>query len=356
MKKIKLYYLAIFFLIKVAIAPAQNDLSLSFGMNRSNIFFSSIDESILQYKTSYFVGIQNVFLKNNKFELSSELQYSNKGYNNVKFSDKATFKYLDAVHLMTYKPVKNIGFMLGLNTGFLLNETKVISNRRFDVGLVGGVSIGSGNIKIFSQFNYGLADHKLMYDFKNKSRNVNLQLGIRYVFYNMDKKNEKIVYPKAYELGLGTSNLSTFKAIFKQKIQLNKYVRYDASLIDFNISQILVDHAWRRLDLQLNAGFGIEKRKQIENIEILHGFMYRLGINYSSRQQFVASPFVGYLIGVQYNYKRKYNFGIELIPGLTFNITKSRYDFGELNANFKFINAPSFFLTYRLNNESDQQN
>jgi hypothetical protein len=101
------------------------------------VVWTNFEEIGWHYKSDYFVGLRNVFINHRKIELSSEIQFSNKGWGTANVSgDKETFKYLDGIHLLTFKPIEFVGFYGGLNTGVLLNGSKVISNRTFDIGLV----------------------------------------------------------------------------------------------------------------------------------------------------------------------------------------------------------------------------
>jgi hypothetical protein len=343
---------------------AQKEISLSIGLNRSNIaFINSNTSTITQYKSGYFFGIRNVFIKKTKFELSSEIQYSTKGWDTPNaIGLKETFNYLDGIHLFTYKPVKNIGLYVGMNTGFLLNNNNKFADRKFDFGLVTGLKVGNDKIKVFMHYNYGLLTTKLediisqgeVYNYNNN----NLQLGLNYILFKKKENGSKrSTSPKSYEFGVKSSNLSKFEAIFKQKMDTMKYIRYDLSFSEFSATGIKTE--FNHLSIGFQLGFGIEKRKEFEKLEILHGIMYQLRLTYNSGQRFIVTPFVGYLIGAQYKYNEKFNFGMELVPGFTFDIINNTGNTSfpirtEFNASFSFKNAPSFFVTYRLNNESDQ--
>lgn len=354
MKEIKIVLLALNFLIFSEQLYAQKEISLSFGLNRSNLVWTNFEESGWQYKTDYFVGLRNVFINHHKVELSSEIQFSNKGWSTEDSNgDKQTFKYIDGIHLLTYKPIEYVGFYGGLNTGVLLNKSKVISDRTFDLGLLTGVSIGSNKIKIFAHYNYGLLNNELnspgIKELGIKALNSNFQLGVRYSFLNRKTEKKSLINLNSYEIGISSTNLKSFKAILKKQMDDRKYLRYELLFSELNLNGINTKE--KELSINFQLGFGVETRKQIQQIEILSGLVYRLGVSYESGQQFSVNPFVGYLIGVQYKIKSKLNFGMELIPGITVNYINLRNSESIINSNFTFINLPNFFITYNLNNQ-----
>jgi hypothetical protein len=374
MKKINLIIIVVYSLFYSTQLYTQNELDLTLGLNRSNIVWTNLEEAGWQYKSDYFVGLRTVILKKKKIELSTEVQYSRKGWRINEI--KETFDYIDAMHLFNYKPIKSISLYGGINTGLLLNEKEVIADRIIDLGLISGFSFGSNDIKIFGQYNYGLLNNELntpgIKELGIKALNSNLQLGFRFSLLNdsrkkiVDKekekivieekekivieKKEKIVIPKYFELGVSTTNFFTFKALLKQKRKENEYHRYDFSYSEINYSGITSNRS--SINFNTQFGFGLEKRKQFDNIQILSGVMYQMGLSYRSGNSFEVNPFLGYLVGAQYCFKSGINFGIEIIPGIKVNIIDYNNSTNTLNAAFSFRNAPTLFVSYKLGNKS----
>ncbi len=198
MQKLKITLIAIFCFTTSYTSFAQQELSLTMGMNRSNVEWTNLNEHGWPYRTGYFFGIRNVYLKRKKYELSSELQYSVKGsgYRDFDYIEKEVYKYLDGIHIFTYKPISQFGVFTGINTGFLLtNVNKVIIDRVFDPGILLGFSGGFKNIKLFILTNQSLFNNEFttpgLKDLGIRVLNKNVQLGLRFSFYNKEKTNNK---------------------------------------------------------------------------------------------------------------------------------------------------------------------
>jgi hypothetical protein len=60
MRKIKLVFLAIFYCLLNSIEiNAQNNISITMGLNRSNLVWTNLQEIGWKYKSDYFVGLRN---------------------------------------------------------------------------------------------------------------------------------------------------------------------------------------------------------------------------------------------------------------------------------------------------------
>jgi hypothetical protein len=176
--------LAFFCLFYSSLSFSQKGLDITFGFNRSNIIWTNLEEEGWKYKTNIFVGVRTVVVKRKKFDFSTELQYSGKGWSTEDGNGKKqTFNYLDGIHLLNYKPSRKVNFFSGVNTGLLLNEKSVTADKLFDIGLIGGIAVGSDGLMVFCQYNRALTNNELTAGLKELGitvLNSNLQIGVRF--------------------------------------------------------------------------------------------------------------------------------------------------------------------------------
>jgi Outer membrane protein beta-barrel domain len=192
---------------------AQFSLGASGGVNLANVKFDKNEgfgEVVTESATYYFFGIIPKYNFNSKLSVSTDVQYSLKGY---KFKEEITstsweyrYGYLDFLPKVEYSILKNLALGLGCNIGFKLDEKVKLENGDWvtpiiniisstDFGLVGSVRGTFKNFFIIVSYNYGLVDiDSINYTDANgnpigdiKQFNRNLQIGLGY-FFEFKKK------------------------------------------------------------------------------------------------------------------------------------------------------------------------
>ena len=186
---------------------AQLSLGASGGLNFSNVKleiknegFDALDIKCVQ---NYFFGIIPKYNFNPKLSVSTDIQYSLKGYMMDGSFNDTQFKhvYIDLIPKAEYQILKWLALGLGLNIGFLVDEkikygdddwhsTKDFGTiKSSDFGIVGSVRGSFKNFFIIVSYDYGLTNIvDISYTDANgqpldvRQYNRNLQIGLGYFF------------------------------------------------------------------------------------------------------------------------------------------------------------------------------
>ncbi len=297
---------------------SQEEINLYGGYNHSTITFTNFSESGWDFKKGYFIGVENLKNIGNKIDLSTNLQYSSKGWRTSSTKLKESFKYIDLINTISYRPIDQISIFAGINTGILLNSNSTRADRIFDLGLVlgGGFHYNRWNIKL--HYNHGLtsieSNNPNIDDLKVKILNTNFQLGIGYNLYKGGKAllktkntfNEHIIGIKIYGLN------SNFGLLYKRKFAENRFIRINSFVtqLDYYIQDDRDDNVSTSFGLNI----GIEKVVPLnDKLSFLHGI--QPGISLSSKSNTISvSARLGYLLGLCYSINDNFMFGIESSP------------------------------------------
>ena len=328
----------------------QQDLYISTGLNRSSLRWTNYQEIGWKYKNGWFIGLKGTYMKNSNFEMGSEIQYSIKGWKTDGTSSGTNeFHYVDAIHTFTYKPMPYIGIYSGLNTAFLLNNETATADNIFDLGWVIGGEFRLNNTHLFLHYNHGILatenSSQIATEYNSKPLNSNVQIGVRYNFYSREKEPFKI-RNRQIEVGLGTSNLSSFNALLKFELDSMKYARFN--FISTNINFDKDNSNNKRLDTNFSFGFGIENRKNIDKVQLLHGMRYSVSFNFMLDDYFTFRPSVGYLLGGQYILNDRFSVGLEFAPSIRLSLRYNNGRFSNYSLQLAAFSSPTLFAAYRF--------
>jgi len=121
----------------------------------------------------YYFGVIPKYRFNSRFSISSDIQYSLKGFmtdNDLNVNTKLNYVYLDFLPKVEYQITKNIEIGLGFNVGLKfdeqqkVNEASWISTKEIetvassDFGIVGSIRASVQNFFVVVSYNYGLKD------------------------------------------------------------------------------------------------------------------------------------------------------------------------------------------------------
>ncbi len=197
---------------------AQFSIGVSAGINLSNVKYDvniggyeDIETNCMQY---YFFGVIPRYNFNSRLSVSSDIQYSLKGY---KFKDgilfsgtKYQFIYLDVIPKVEYHILKWLAIGAGFNVGFTIDEKQKYSGQDWfstkdietiastDFGLVGSIRGSFKNFFISVSYNHGLKDiNNVIFTDDNGqpldgnlyNRNFQINLGYFFAFKKSEEKN-----------------------------------------------------------------------------------------------------------------------------------------------------------------------
>lgn len=155
------------------------------------------------------------------------------------------------------------------------------------------------------------------------------------------------------ELGLRFSGFDDFNLFYKKALDESSVRRY-------RIILGLASYNSNRKDVDINLGFAVgkEKRKMIaENLYFLHGIEFSLSLSHSNAEatvgdrnkQLFIMPRVGYVLGFQLDFSKKYCLSAELIPTIGGTIAMFNYSDDQLLLDAGVSsNATALSLMYRF--------
>lgn len=178
------------------------------GLNVNKIIFKDLPESVddgNQVNISYHVGFFGEFAIGEKFFVTPELQFSQRGASGGSSGFRINLNYIEMPLLLSFSPVKRIRLDLGPNVALRVSTVLKSSNGqkatgdyfdRFDFGLTTGIRVSvSERISIIGRYYHGLTsiDETYYRDANNnpvaevKTFNRNGQLGLSYRFGQPNK-------------------------------------------------------------------------------------------------------------------------------------------------------------------------
>lgn len=314
----KLLFLPILIIVAFTNAKAQEEINIYVGYNHSTVTFTNLSESGWNFKPGYFIGIENLKSLRPKLDLTTNLQFSGKGW--IQGKTKQSSNYIDLINTISYRPIDQISMFGGINTGYLINNNDIIDNK-FDLGLVigGGFHFKNWNLKL--HYNYGLLsiddDLSTLLPDNINVLNTNFQIGLGYNLHRGGKSLLKTKNPyNEHNIGIRIFGLnSSFSFLYKKKIAPNKYFRVNSGIIlaEFLLNDNRKNSA--RLGFQLTAG--IERVVPFnEKLNFIHGLLPSIFLDKNNDNVNISGR-LGYLLGLSYDYTESLKFGIEVTPGIS---------------------------------------
>jgi hypothetical protein len=186
-------------------ALGQMGFGLSSGANLSTAHFANVDGADTRFHTGYFVGLGANYRFNSKFQISADVQYSQKGYG-VEYNGGRTghrYAYIDLLPEVEYHVLDFLSVGTGISYGFRLSEEwktagqdwEKLSEVKYltkptDFGLTAKVKANYHDMFCFVRYVHGLVNISDAYytddngDVIGKAKQLsrNVQLGIGYNF------------------------------------------------------------------------------------------------------------------------------------------------------------------------------
>lgn len=167
--------------ISILMAPAlvhsqETNFGIKGGLTWSNLYIDREDIDDENARLGFHAGIFNQHMMALNFGMQVELLYTTKGseaeYTGIlDQSVNFNINYIDLPVMMVFRPVPALDIHAGPYVGFLLTsnvtfegtfegETELDRDhfRNIDAGLVGGLTINLGNIKLGARYNLGLLE------------------------------------------------------------------------------------------------------------------------------------------------------------------------------------------------------
>lgn len=362
MRPIKILLLIAFSSFWSHCASGQYDVWVQTGINISNFSWTGFSENGWNYKQHYFVGVTASKPLNSLFSVNGSLQYSQKGNGGTK--PNLTLHYVDFLPSVTFNPLDQIGYTIGMNTGFLLNEEKGFVDPTLDLGIMAGIHIQFGKFRIHGHYNHGLRDLERSLIFTNvdnpQAYNSTFQIGVGYNLFSSGRgkqlKDLSIDYvepvSQKVDLGVRLRSLNNFDFIFKKERNSTRYSRLRIAFSNFTFARNKTNH---RYSWQAGIAAGIENRKALDDqLEFVHGIEPSLTFSYlktGNDFDLNINPSLGYILGLYYSNSSPFRFGLEAIPslGMSFKIDQGGLD-PDWFINSSFSNSSiALVATYTLN-------
>lgn len=328
---------------------AQKNIGISMGINNSTMQWVNFEESGWDYNQSWFIGVNSLLVSKGKWEITNEIQFSNKGWR-VVTNDFQTFKYIDVLSIIKFKPLPIVNIYGGLNIGFLLNDADVTADRFIDPGYLFGASIQINKLSIFGHYNRAILNNELdtpiIQELNIKAINSSFQFGVNYTIAKRENSKNNTFFDSSFELGLSTRNLDDFRILYKQKISNNNYARFSAFRNKIRIADLKEN---TQFAMNFGVNIGIEQRMQFDRISINRGILTQINFSMdNNNSQVKFQPGIGYLFGAQYDFNSNVSIGFEISPMLTIELDDNRNKEMQINLDLDIDDIPSIYFIYHI--------
>ena len=123
------------------------------------------------------------------------------------------------------------------------------------------------------------------------------------------------------EVGVRLNSLNNYDLIYKNQISENKYLRLRTVDVNFSVSSR--EFGSKQYRMGAGVAIGIERRKALtDQFDLIIGYEAIAGLNYFKSGDNSTGNYrfgAGFVIGFNYKFTDRINFGVETIPSVIHN-------------------------------------
>ncbi len=163
------------------ISYSQTHFGIKVGLNYVNNIpitdHADYEIDYNKYRLGYHFGVNCKIHFSDKFFISPELLYSNKGYKSKNINAILNLNYINFPVLFGYRPIEKLSVLLGPELGYLVSAKSKINSQTIDVGYIWD-----------NNFDYGLSSG-IQYDIFDR---ISIGLSYTHGFASVIKTSEML--------------------------------------------------------------------------------------------------------------------------------------------------------------------